>query len=189
MKTLFLFALMVSSTALAQEIGFQNGNEFQTAYLEGEITVSCRDPMGGSDFAVFRCAAEVLDPSEFALFQGPVGIDADEVRLKATREDGSTREKSEDFDPSTGLSKGRFNLWIATLFQRPLLKFGRNAIEYSLTKDDQLVQSGSFTANVSQGPDRYCRVRRHYQSTDLNDCRFSQRPCSQFFYEENYCQQ
>lgn len=188
MKTLSLFLLLFSATAFAQEGGFQVGNDFETAFLEGEITVNCRDHMGGSDFAIHRCAAEVLDPSEFARFQGPVGIDADEVTLKATREDGSTREKSESYDPATGLSKGRFNLWIATLFQRPLLKFGRNAIEYSLTKDGQLVKNGTFTATVNQGPDRYCRVRRHYQSTDMNDCRFSQRLCSQFFYEENYCQ-
>lgn len=188
MKTLSIFALILSSTAFAQEAGFQVGNDFQATYLEGEITVSCRDNMGGNEFVVHRCQGEVLDPAEYARFQGPVGVDADEVILKAIREDGSTREKSESYDPATSLSKGRFNLWIATLFQRPLLKYGRNAIEYSLTKDGQVVKSGNFTAMVTEGKDRYCRARRHYYSNDMNDCRFSQRICSQYFHEENYCE-
>lgn len=188
MKTFTFLALFPLYVFAADDAGFETGNEFQSVYLEGEITVSCRDPQGGSDLAIFRCAAEVLDPAEFVKFKGPAGVDADEVVLKATREDGSMREKSESYNPATGLSKGRFNLWIATLFQRPLLKHGRNSVDYSLQKSGAPVKSGNFTANVSQGPDRSCRYRRHYQSSDMSDCRSSQRLCSRYFWEENYCQ-
>lgn len=197
MKTLVLASLILfpisALSALpgfaADDAGFETGNEFQATYIEGEISVSCNDPGGnGSDFASFRCAAEVLDPAEFVRFKGPAGLDADEVVLKATREDGSTREKSEAYDPATGLSKGHFNLWISTLFQRPLLKHGKNEIAYSVNKNGKAAKSGAFTANVSQGADRFCRYRRHYFSNDVNDCRSSQRLCSQYFHEENYCQ-
>jgi hypothetical protein len=185
--TILALALLPFSALADSDAGFETGNDFQSVYIEGEISVNCQDGMN-NDFASFRCAAELLDPAEYVKFKGPIGVDADEVVLKATREDGSTREKNESYDPVAGLSKGRFNLWISTLFQRPLLKLGKNEIEYSLTKDGKVTKSGNFTANVSQGEDRSCRYRRHYFSSDINDCRSSQRLCSRYFHEENYCQ-
>lgn len=186
MKTFLLLCLFVSP-AMAEELstGFDVGNDFVATYLSGEVTVSCRDN-GQSDFASFRCVGEVLDPAEFVRFKGPK-VSADKVILSALREDGSVREKSESYDAEKGISKGRFNLWISTLFQRPLLKFGRNVVDYSLTKSGKTVKAGQFTAQVSAGPERSCQ-RRHYFSNNLNDCRGSQMMCSQYFRDEDYCQ-
>lgn len=187
MKTLLLAMLVLAPIAHAEfdSAGFQSGNDFQSVFLRGEITVSCRDvTTGQNDFATYRCVSDVLEPADYVRFQGPA-VDADKVSLSCLREDGSVREKSEKY--SSGLSKGRFNLWTASLTQRPLLKFGRNVIDYTLTKSGAPVTSGQFIAQVTSGQERTCSRRRHYFSNDMRDCRTGQSLCARFFNEENHC--
>ncbi len=168
--------------------GFQTGNEFTATIIRGRISVSCSEG-GRHDSASFRCSDEVLDPAEFVRFTGPKGVDADKVTLAATWASGKTREKTKGYDPAAGRSTGRFNLWISTLFQRPLLDYGRNAIRYILKKGGKPVLEGGFVANVRRGETRQCRYRRHYFSSDLGDCRSATtRMCERYFREENYCQ-
>lgn len=168
--------------------GFQTGNEFTAVIIRGRISVSCSEA-GRRDSASFRCSDEVLDPAEFVRFEGPRGVDADKVTLAATWENGKTRKKTKGYDPAAGRSTGRFNLWISTLLQRPLLDYGRNAVRYILKKDGKTVLAGDFVANVRRGKTRTCRYRRHYFSSDLDDCRSATtRMCERYFREENYCQ-
>ncbi len=184
MATLFTFAPILR----ADEIGFDLGNNFESKAIEGDVTVQCNGFGGQFESATFACSEELLDPNEYAKFQGHKGADADLVILKATHEDGSVREKNEGFDSSTGLSKDTFNLWISTLFQRPLLDMGKNEILYTLKKSGNLVLMGNFTANVKRTATRYCTRHGFYNSNDINDCRFSNNICDRYFYENNYCQ-
>ncbi|NUM88734.1 MAG: hypothetical protein HUU37_05990 [Bdellovibrionales bacterium] len=183
-------ALLLSFPVLApasNEAGFTAGNDFQAVWLDGEISLNCQDSATGrSDFAVLRCEREVLDPAEFTRFKGPQ-VEADEVVLTATREDGSTREKSGGYDGTEGRSTGSFNLWISTLFQRPLLKMGRNVIAWALSKEGKTVAEGKFDATVTQGPDRQCRYRRTYFSSNINDCATGGSFCDRYFQDENWC--
>ena len=187
MKKIILLALsLISSTVFAA--GFEAGNEFVATPLEGSISVTCNDfSTGERDFGTFICRDEILQPGEVLRFQGDVGVDADEVSLTAKWEDGSTRTKTKDYDPATGMSKGRFNLWIQTLLQRPLLDYGKNEINFQLTKDSTPVQEGSFIANVAKGAKRTCSVREHFFSNTIRDCRFPDDLCRRYFSMHNYC--
>ncbi|MFC1679630.1 hypothetical protein ACFL2T_05420 [Elusimicrobiota bacterium] len=170
------------------DVSFETGNAFSAVILDGYISVSCSEG-GRHDSASFRCREEVLDPAEFVRFVGPKGLDADKVTLEATWENGRTRKKTKGYDSASGKSTSRFNLWIATLFQRPLLDYGKNVVRYFMKKDGDTVMEGSFTAEVRTGEERACRYRRHYFSSDLSDCRAgTTRMCDRYFRDENYCQ-
>lgn len=186
-KILAVLALTFYPALAQAQVGFQNGNELLSSYIEGEISLSCNEN-GMSDYANFRCSAEILDPSEFDYFRGPAGVNADKVFLKATRADGSIREKNGSYDSEAGRSSSRFNLWISTVLQRPLLKLGANQVEYRMEKDGQTVDAGNFLVQVNRGEDRSCRYRRHYFSSNMNDCRTGGTYCDRYFSEENYCQ-
>jgi len=184
-----LSLLLLTPPAFADStIGFHTGNEFISRLIRGRVTVRCRVPGGGFETTYHLCQAEILDPSEWAYFQGHKGIDAEEVYLTATHEDGSTREKNESFDPATGLSKGKFNLWIATLFQRPLLNLGKNAIHYSLKKDKQNILEGDLIAEVKRAETRTCSDGSYF-SSNPSDCRSpDNNVCGYYFRDKNYCE-
>jgi hypothetical protein len=180
--TAFVFPLFAGAN-----VGFQTGNSFISTYVEGEVSVTCRNGFEQTS-AAFRCYSNLLDPAEMAKVVGPKGLAADRIHVKATREDGTILERSEGYDPSTGLSKGRFNLWIHTLLQRPLLKMGMNEIEVRYTQGSSTLLEERFQALVTAGPDRFCRFRRHYSSNNMDDCRNGSFVCNRYFQDENYCQ-
>lgn len=183
------FSVLLFSLATHAETGFTAGNNLKSVVLEGDLFLSCQDPSGQFDSAFIRCREEGLEPAEYSYFTGPKDTNADRVTLHAVREDGSTRDKSEDYDSKSGKSKDSFNLWISTLFQRPLLKMGRNDIEYTLSKDGSPVSTGKFVATVTEGPERQCKYRGHYTSTNVTDCRSGGGPyCHYYFLDQNYCQ-
>lgn len=176
------------SGPLAEEFGFSTGNEFSAVLLYGELSVSCSEG-GQYDTAYYRCREEVLDPAESARFTGPRGVDADRVELSAVWETGTVREKDSGWEPAAGRSAGRFNLWIRTLLQRPLLDYGRNAVRYRLTKDGKIAREGELVAAVKRGQSRSCRRRRHYSSNNMSDCRAAASSlCDRYFRDEDYCQ-
>lgn len=166
--------------------GFTGGSSYEAIDLYGDITVTCRAG-GQQDTRRLYCRGQILNPGEYTYFQGPEGVNADNVYLKATHADGSFREKNESYDSSIGRSD-EVNLWIRTLFQRPLLEFGENQIEWIMSERDQPVASGSFSVEVIEGQARECR-HRWYNSADMNDCRGGgSNICYRHFRRENYCQ-
>lgn len=187
MKNLILLLLGLFSFN-AFGVGFEPGNSFEAVEIEGDIMITCDDMASGRhDFVSVRCRDELLLPGEFVKFSGDKGLDADEVSLTSKWEDGSTRTKTENYDPATGLSKSTFNLWIRTLFQRPLLDYGKNEITYELTKDGSAVQSGRFEAQVAQGEKRVCSARHHFFSNSSQDCYSPSNMCRRYFSLYGYC--
>lgn len=187
MRHLALALVFIGSGALAAEskIGFSGGSEYSSVPLNGSITVQCNSGIE-SRVSHFDCRSEVLFPYEFDYFYGPK-MDADEVVLVASREDGSTRKKDGSYDGSAGRSKKHFNLWVSTVFQRPLLNFGKNSINFNLKKNGRSVSTGNFEVNVSAGEPRYC-ARRYYFSSTMQDCESNWSMCQKYFADENYCQ-
>ena len=165
-------------------VGFDAGNEFSATPLSGEVRVTCYDN-GRYDHATFRCRDEILEPFDHVRFIGPDGLDADKVELSSRWESGKTRNKKKGY--SNGRSSGHFNLWIRTLFQRPLLDYGRNLIHFVMKKDGKRVAEGDFTATVTKAPRRHCRYRSHYRSNNESDCRTGSSMCGRMFREQNYC--
>ncbi len=184
---LFCFALGMPLATWA-DVGFEGGNEFQPTNLSGYVHVRCRDRFGYSFGRAF-CTGQVLDPKEMAYFVGPQNSNATSVTLKAYHADGSTETKGASYDGKNGKSKKRFNLWIVSLSQEPLLEMGSNRIAYSLLdKNKNVLASGEFIALVRTPPGaRECRVG-FLNSSFPSDCRFPQNMCNQYFHLENYCE-
>ena len=183
----FVSLLGFSFSAHALETGFSAGNEFRDVSLVGSVSVFCNPPQGGGGNASFACSGGTLDPVEASRFVVTPAVDADKVKLTAHHEDGSTRSKDSAFDAKNSRSRDFFNLWIETLFQRPLLDPGKNEITYELTNKGKLVARGVFTAWVRPGKTRDCGHDSVF-SSDAMDCRIGNHVCENLFIDRNYCQ-
>ena len=150
---IFSGLVLISQSALAQS--FSSGNDFQSQNIRGRVSVSCFGQRPG--FVTYFCEQEILNPGELDYFVGPAGIDADIVELRVVRENGSVKSKSGKYDSAKGRSKDRFNLWIATLLQKPLLDLGKNKVTYQMTKAGNSVAHGNFDVNVARLPGLVCR--------------------------------
>jgi hypothetical protein len=174
--------------SLASAAGLSGGEQFSTQAIEGRLMVQCAGGSPGPTSGSAICRSELLNPGEYSYFVGST-IDADHVSLRATREDGSvSKTKTEEYDSVKGKSRRSFNLWINTVFQRPLLGFGKNTVKYSLTKNGAIVESGTFIINVVDGGRATCQRMGYYTSQSTNDCTMPQNLCSRYFSENNYCQ-
>lgn len=186
MKTLILASLLISTNIFAA--GFSAGDKYISHQIEGRLSVSCpqqgpTDPTSGSTI----CTANILDPGEYTYFIGDK-VDADAVKLQATREDGSLSVvKNISYDGSQGKSKKSVNLWIRTLTQKPLLGPGKNSIHFVLTKNGKLIEEGTFDVTADDGGRNLCRRMGVYYSPSSSDCMYPQNLCGRYFSENNYC--
>lgn len=187
MKLILGLMVFLPVNVLATSVGFVRGNTRTAVELHGEVFVLCPNNGGaGPGQAVHYCRGYVMEPSSYDYFRGPDGLVASEVSLTATREDGSTRTKRSAYDGQTYRSTDSFNLWISTLFQRPLLKEGQNKISYTLSQDQTIVGQGEFQVLVQDGPARQC-PRSTYHSSNPEDCRSSFSVCDRYFSQYNNC--
>ncbi len=167
--------------------GFSGGDIFKSTNIEGNLSVTCVGNQPGPNMGNAYCRMNFLTPGEYSFFIGPK-IDADKVTLQAIWENGKkSKPKTENYDGVQGKSKKSFNLWIATLFQRPLLDFGTNTVQYTLTKNGQTVEQGEFEVKVISGSNRICTRHGHYVSTNTQDCTNASQYCDTYFRENNYC--
>lgn len=189
MLQVIIAVLAFSAMAQANPIGFASGSTFTATPIQGQVQVTC-DGFNGTGSAVFTCRDIVLDPQAYDFFMGPQEPSADRVELIATREDNTTRSKVTSYDGLRGRSREAFNLWISTLFQKPLLAYGKNLIQYRLYSVDVLVDTAAnnqFVVNVIKGQKRVCPSAR-YTSTDVNDCNSQYSICQRYFEEFRNCQ-
>lgn len=179
--TQLIVAIFLVPQLMAFDAGFKAGSSFTAFNIEGALTVSCP-----GEIKHFSCRGYDLNPAMRSRFYSTSGVDADKVNLVVTRANGSTKDKSSKFNSETGESKKSFNLWIRTLFQRPLLKLGVNTVTYELLKDDQVVESGEFTVNVEKGETKYCD-NGWYRSSTNHDCSMQSTMCSRYINDPVYC--
>lgn len=180
LPTVFFFL----STVQAQS--FSKGNKYTATHLYGDITVSCEEPGRGRHIETFYCHEETLDPVEMDYFVSEEAIDADEVELTSMFNNKEVKQ-SKDFNSTEKKSKKVFNLWVYTLFQKPLLDYGKNTITYNYKKNGQSVKTGTFDVQVDKGPDRTCQHRFYFGTS--SDCSGNGSfICSRYFDDENYCQ-
>ncbi len=184
--TMFLSSLVLSlSSSFAFAQSFEGVTEFQSLELRGTLSLTCFGT-GQTENRYFQCARETLEPMEVGYFNVETTSAADKVKLTATWPDGKVRSQELDFDATTGRSKKRANLWIETVFQRSLLDIGANQITYELLANGEVVQSGSFVAQVNRVEGRSCQHASDI-SHNLDDCKFSSFACSRYFHRQNYC--
>lgn len=185
MKKYLLAMLLCSTTAFAA--GLSGGDQYTRVDISGKLMVQCTGSQGTTS-GIADCRGQILNPGEYSYFIGPQS-EADQVTLIATHEDGSiSKPKTEKYDGQKGKSKKSFNLWISTVFQRPLLRFGKNTVNYTLSQNEKVTEQGSFVVNVVDGGRAVCQRTGFYTSTMANDCQFPTNFCSHYFNENNYCQ-
>jgi hypothetical protein len=166
--------------------GFVAGSEFRAHYLTGNLAVLCTEG-GRTDTTTTRCEYSYLSPDSFSEFSVNSDVDADSVRLLYRNARGKLKKKDSEFDPSTGKSTKKFNLWHNTLFQAPILRSGSNDIIYELSKGRDVIGKGTFTVEVLDMYPRSCPNDRLH-SNKLSDCRDTVIICRQYFRKHNYCQ-
>jgi hypothetical protein len=169
----------------ANEPGFETGDSFTATDYRGHVTVLCEDPTDHRSY-FYSCRTESLLPAPTARFVAQPGTNADHVTLISRWENGKTYSKEGRFDSESGKSITNFNLWIATLFQRPLLTYGTNQIHYVLSKNGQPQAQGDFVATVQKAPAQTCRDD---VLTELNasSCHNGPWMCQRYFDEVARC--
>ncbi len=179
---------MTSLVPLIFAVGFSHGPMMKSVPVAGQVTVFCpvspENPAGKT--AKYSCQDVVLEPSAYDYFMGPQGVDADHFTVVATREDGSIRSKTDLYDGSESRSTSSLNLWISTLFQRPLFKKGLNKISYTLVLNQAVVGQGNFQVLVQEQPARECPISQ-YVSADPDDCDSPFSVCERYFSQYNNC--
>lgn len=177
-----VFLMAAPAFAQVNTVGFAQGNQFSSSSIQGSVKVYCNNNIT----ADYVCYDTVLDPVSYDYFVGPQGMAANEVTLLCDRPDGSRRDRTTPYDAGSGRSGEAFNLWISTLFQKPLLLQGTNKFTFQLKAGGQVVQQGSFTVVVSPGAARTCPTT-HYNSTDPVDCESQYSVCQRYFEQYDYC--
>lgn len=188
MKLLLPLLILPLLSHAATDVGFKNGSVMKAVPVSGKVTVYCPpSPISAKEISTtYNCQNILLEPSAYDYFVGPAGLVADNFTLQVTREDGSTRAKTDKYDGIQTRSTSMMNLWISTLFQRPLLKKGRNKISYTLVQDKAAVGQGQFEVLVQEEPARECPVSQ-YVSTDPVDCNSAYSVCERYFLQYNNC--
>ena len=169
----------------ANAASFEGKTEFIAQPVYGQLTVSCQGHTG-IGVGLAQCEDVILEPSEAAYFNAEKGTSADTLKLTSLRSDGKTIKKTERYNPTTGQSTSRVNLWIETLFQTALLGEGKNVVSYELTKFGQVQASGEFEVVVTAMPARQCEPG-HEWSNMPSDCDSPTFLCRQYFWRQNYC--
>lgn len=182
----FLVGALIIPPAFA--VDFEGATEFTNITLEGSFRVTCQN---GREFrqANHYCRGYILNPTgSFARLTDDSGVVADRVELQTTRKDGGrVIKKRMRWDAANGQTERDVNLWVRTLFQRPLLEMGDNEVRYAYTKNGQRVKEGSFFANVAQGEARSCEPRTLHTG-NLFFCENYGSACNHYFTQQNNCE-
>ena len=179
MKTIIsiMFSLFILPAFAAE---FEDGNNFIANDIRGTVNVRCND-QGRARNLFYQCRGGFLEPGNYSKLVFDSNTDADKVRLTYTSSRGKERTKVSKV--SDGISRP-INLWINSLTQRALLKRGHNEINYTLLKDKEAIEEGSFYVNVDSAPIRTCR---HGYLNTFNNCNNSYAICGEYFRKYNYC--
>ena len=165
--------------------GFTSGNSFSAVTLSGHVTITCDDTLLRKTES-FNCRDVVLKPVEYDTFSAEVA-DANQITLVITRQDGTVRTKTLEYDGRKGKSSQRFNLWVSALFQTPMLAEGNNNVEYRLTKGNQVVNSGKVPVLVARGAPIQCKEGT-LESNVMSDCESMYSTCQKYFSSGQFCQ-
>ena len=159
LSVLALVLFFFSQNSWANEAGLLGGSVFYAYVLKGQAHAFCP-----TFHTTISCRDSYLAPSIRDHFYHHTALDANNVTLTSFHQDRGPISKSSRF--RNGQSRSSFNLWISSIFQRPLLKKGQNMITYVLKNNENIVKEGSFDVIVEEVPVRYCPDRDIHFSND-----------------------
>lgn len=198
MSTLFYFWMMCLPSFAVEDVGFQSGKFFTAIPLRGTLHVSCFEGSKKREVTL-NCFNEILSSEENKsatgkdiarerdYFVGPKGVDADQVYLTVVRPDQTQRSQMLPYLANRGQSSEGFNLWFPSLGQMPLLSIGVNTVTFHMSKRGRVVSTGNFDVTVARGEIKQCS-ELSVSSAKLADCDYQYTMCSQYFEENNFCQ-
>ncbi|MAE59054.1 MAG: hypothetical protein CME69_09250 [Halobacteriovorax sp.] len=178
---LILAVLMMFSITTIHAAEFEDGDYFTAHIIRGSVTAVCRD-RGYTRNVHYTCSGSYLEPGNFSKLIITNDVDADRVEFNYTTSRGKARRKIARI--KDGVSRP-VNLWINTLTQRPLLKRGENEINYTLTKNKEVVDQGTMHITVDSAPLRTCM---HGYIRTFSDCAMVGNICGEYFRRYNNCQ-
>ena len=183
MKEIIMLCVLgsLSLGASAFDIGFERGSTIKTDEIDGYVSVNCEE-RGQSRWYSYSCYDIALVGGAYGKIKVTNGsVDADWVKL---RREGSNHIKGAAFNATEQQTGRNFNLWISTLFQKPLLEKGKNLVNFTFEKQGQLVSQGQFEVEIIEGEYRSCpRGTLYYYSA----CPTINTACSDYFRRYNYC--
>lgn len=188
--TIFLGLNFVVINGAFAEVGFESGNTFTVQPVGGSVTLYCRDYSGGNGgFNVrhYNCNNNYISPAVRSRFVNDSGVVAKKVRLTAIRANGKTKTKTKKWNSKKGQTKGRFNLWLISLTQRPLLTYSTESVKYEMVaKSGNVVEEGHFDINIEMKPKIYC-ANRAYHVYGSNSCSFPRQYCRRMYLDNINC--
>lgn len=184
--SIFSMVSFAANSDSTLSVGFTGGSQFESRSISGQIQIQCQEA-GQFETRYSNCYGLLLLPYEYDYFVGPKGVDADTVQLTSVQQDGTSRSKSSGYDSVKARSTSRFNLWIRSLTQAPLLDEGLNTVTYKLNKNGVQKATGQFQVRVIRGTSAQCRDTGYYSSSLMSDCRNPGFICDRYFQERNFC--
>lgn len=176
----FILALgLILSIKSFGSVSFKHGNQFKVDSYSGIVRANCP-----TTFNDFNCYDQSLSPANFTRLVSEEFIDADRYWIEATFENGKKKTKDGKFKRRKRRSS-TINLWVRSVFQRPLLRYGINEIRYKLYKKKELVLEGSFDVSVETGEYYQCGFGFLYYNNN-NACFNQYQVCSDYL-NSYYC--
>lgn len=185
MALIFLISLLLSPPFIKAEIKFSSGSDFVSQTIYAEITAECTSNEG-SNVTSFDCVESILMPAEYDVLTFSRPQEPGALLIVNNLNDPRTKQSS-FLDQNGRQSLKPFNLWTNSVLQKPLLKSGRQTIEFSLQKNGVELKKGRFDVFVRQSRSVTCPQVGHFFSTKKLDCSSPQRLCAQYFKLTNYC--
>ncbi len=182
MLTIILSLIAANSFA---EVGFKRGNELQVQPVYGTAYIVCTDFNNLRRQKTVSCSADIVSPTLRDKFVTAGPVDADKVELKSTFENGRSITRTSSFDGPKGESKSAFNLWINTVTQNPMLRPGKNVVDYKLTKKKDVVETGTFIAFADVKDVKRCEPR---SLPFTYECDNDFEVCDDYFWANNNCE-
>ena len=165
--------LLTPNTSATERVGFSTGDTFTAYNLQGSLTLFCP-----TRSRTTSCYGYSLSPAMWDKLVFPGTIQADEVELTNTSS-RNQRSKTSKIRNGENRSRKAFNLWVRTLFQRPLLALGSNTIAYKFSSNNNVTEQGEFQVYVIDGGNKICPHLR--MSASDRDCDNPTLACDSYF--------
>jgi hypothetical protein len=182
MKSLLIYLGIVTTLATTANAKstFIESNYYHIRQ-EGRVQVNCNDGFQ-QDFNSFWCEGSYMSPASAAYFKTDKPAGFHHVKLHVQNSAGSTEDQWR-LNPLTGKTFLPISLWIGS----GILELGTNQVSYQVqTKQNDVIEKGTFTTDVHQPPVRQCRMI-FVQSSNLFDCQSPSFACRELDYPRSEC--